>query len=398
MHVLAADRVGGHGRDERGVDAARQSQAYAAETVLGHVVLQSEHARGVYLLVRIGLGRDRRGLLARGDGVQVEEAQVLHEHRRAFQQRSVGVDDEAATVEDQIVLAAHLVDVDQRRVHFGRAAYREVEARVGLAFLVWRAVHGEQQVDVLLGEFGHRAAVLPDVLADGHADAGAVHVEDDGFVAGAEDAEFVEDAVVRQEVLVVSGPYHAVVQYDEAVARFGGLPVGAHGADRHVQVAEPVGLQFGGEPVGLVPCGFAEGGAQGEVLDRVSGQGHFGEHDDLGAVFRGEVRVAHDLVGVVVEIAYAGVDLGECETNVCHGLQLSAGIGRGPCGWVVAGFRDRGSRNRGSGIANRALTRVRSAPSTPRSRRIPRRSAAIHRVRRNAGCASPGILPRRWSR
>ena len=156
-----------------------------------------------------------------GGGIEVPERQVFHEHRAAFDKRAVGVDHEAAAVEDEVVLAAHLVQVDHRGVHFGRAAHREVETGVGFAFLVWRTVHSQQQVDVLLGEFGHRAAVLPDVLADGHADARAVHVEHHGFVAGAEDAEFV-------------GPDHAVVQDDESVARFGGFTVGAYSADHHI--------------------------------------------------------------------------------------------------------------------------------------------------------------------
>ena len=234
VHVLAAHRVGRHGSHERGIDAAGQAQAHALEMVLGHVILQTQHAGGVHFLVRIGLGCDRTDLLMLRGRVQVEEAQILHEHRRALKQGAVGVHNEAAAVEDEVVLAAHLVQVDHRGVHFGRAAHREVETGVGFAFLVWRTVHGQQQVDVLLGEFGHRAAVLPDVLADGHADARAVHVEHHGFVAGAEDAEFVEHAVIGQEMLVVAGPDHAVVQDDESVARFGGFTVGAYSANHHI--------------------------------------------------------------------------------------------------------------------------------------------------------------------
>ena len=62
----------------------------------------------------------------------------------------------------------------------------------------------------------------------------AVHVEHHGFVAGAEDAEFVEHAVIGQEMFVVAGPDHAVVQDDESVARFGGFTVGAYSADHHI--------------------------------------------------------------------------------------------------------------------------------------------------------------------
>ena len=102
-----------------------------------------------------------------------------------------------------------------------------------------------------LGEFGHRAAVLPDVLADGHADARAVHVEHHGFVAGAENAEFVEHTIVGQKVLVVAGPNHAVMQYDESVAWLGCLAISADRADHHKQVAKPIGSQFGGKQLAL---------------------------------------------------------------------------------------------------------------------------------------------------
>lgn len=50
----------------------------------------------------------------------------------------------------------------------------------------------------------------------------------------------------------------------------------------------------------------------------VSGQCHFREHDDLRALLSGEMRVSHDLVGVGIKVSDAGVDLGECEANVCH--------------------------------------------------------------------------------
>ena len=287
--------------------------------VLGHIILQAKHAGGVHLFVRIGLGCDRSSFLAFGSGVEVEEAQILHEHRRTFQQRAIGIDHEAATVKHQIVLASHLVEIDHRRVHFGRTAYRKVDAGVGFAFLIWRTVHGEQQIDVLLGELRHGTAILPDVFANGHADACTVHVEHHGFVAGTENAEFVEHTIVGQKVLVVAGPNHAVMQYDESVARLGCLAISADRADHHKQVAKPIGSQFGGKPAGFVPRGFTESGPQCEVFNRISGKRHFRKDHDLCAVAGSEMRIAHDFVCVGVEISHASVDLGEGETNVCHG-------------------------------------------------------------------------------
>lgn len=203
-----------------------------------------------------------------------------------------------------------------------------------LALLVRGAVHRHEHVDAPAGQFGDGAAVLPDVLADRHADAHAVDVEHHRAFAGGEDAELVEHAVVGQEVLVVAGPHHAVVQHDHAVLRLVGGVVGADRADRDVQVAEPIGGQLGGQPVRLVPRGLAEGAAQGQILDRVAGERHLGEHHHLGAAFRGEMHVPHDLVGIGVEVADAGVDLGESETNLSHTRYPSAPGGTG-------GFRAR---------------------------------------------------------
>ena len=249
-----------------------------------------------------------------GVRVEVEVREVLDEHRRTLEQCAVGVDDEAAAVEDEVVLAADLVDVDHRRVDLARATRAQVEPRVRLALLVRRAVDGQQQVDAHVSEFGDGAAVLPDVLADSDADARAVDVEHDGALAGREDAELVEDAVVGQEVLVVAGPDVSAVQHDEAVARLAVGVVGADRADDDVQAAHAFVAECGGEPVGRVPCGRPEGRAQREVLDRIAGERHLREDDDVGAALHGAAREIEDLAGVAVKVADAGVDLRECET------------------------------------------------------------------------------------
>ena len=286
--------------------------------VLGHVVLEAEHAGSVYLFVRVEFRNDLGLDLMFGGGIEVPERQVFHEHRAAFDKRAVGIDHEAATVEDQVVLTADLIQVDDRGVDFGGTTLGELETGVGLAFLIRRAVDGEQQVDVLGGQVGHRATILPDVLADGHADGGTIHVEGHGTVAGGEDTEFVEHAVVGQEVLVVAGPDHALMQYHQSVARLGGLTISAHGANHHEQIAEAVVVELGGEFVGLVPCGLAEGAAQGQIFDGVSGEGHFRENNHLGIPCGGFTGVVEHFGGVGIERADAGVDLGECEAKLCH--------------------------------------------------------------------------------
>ena len=108
------------------------------------------------------------------------------------------------------------------------------------------------------------------------------------------------------------------MQYNKSITRLRRFTIRADRANHHKQVAKPIGSQFGGKPVGFVPRGFAEGGPQGEVFDGISGQCHFREYDDLRALLRGAADVSHDLTGVGVKISDAGVDLSECEANVCH--------------------------------------------------------------------------------
>ena len=125
-----------HGGHQGGVDASRKAEDHAREAVLSHIVLESENAGGVDLLVRIELGgqcRDPGG----GSGLRQRPiAQILHESRRAFQQRAVAVDDETPPVEYEIVLSSDRIEINQRRADLRGAPRSEVDARAALAFLV----------------------------------------------------------------------------------------------------------------------------------------------------------------------------------------------------------------------------------------------------------------------
>ena len=71
-------------------------------------------------------------------------------------------------------------------------------------------------------------------------------------------------------------------------------------------------------------AGVREGLAQHEVLGRIAGQGHLGEHDEVDAVAGGLRRPLADQVGVAREVADAGVDLGQAHPEL-HGLLLVHG-------------------------------------------------------------------------
>ena len=162
--VLAAAGIGGHSGHQRGIDAAGKSQRHTVEMVLGHVILEAKHASGVHLFVRVKFGHDSGFGLMVGSGVKIPEREVFHKHRAALEQRTVRIYHEATAVEHQIILTAHLIQINKRSVDLGSTALRQFKTSVGLAFLIRRAINGQQQVDVFGGEFSHRAAVLPIVV------------------------------------------------------------------------------------------------------------------------------------------------------------------------------------------------------------------------------------------
>ena len=195
---------------------------------------------------------------------------------------------------------------------------RQFKTSVGLAFLIRRAINGQQQVDVFGGEFSHRAAVLPDILANGHADSGAIHLEGHGTVSCGEDAELIEYAIVGQEMLVIAGPDHALMQHHQTVTRLAGLPIGTHSADHHEQMAKTFVLKLTGQFIGLVPRGLAEGAAQSQILNGISGERHFREYRYLSVPSSGLAGIVEHFGGVGVECTDASVNLGECEAKLCH--------------------------------------------------------------------------------
>ena len=143
VDVLGSEGVGRDHGHERRVDAARQAEHHVGEAVLRDVVARGEHERVVHLGDRIQQGarstagragpgwsatsrryrddRERRGGVAaagveqaraehRSD-VEVDDLLALLHLDHAVEDLAVVVHHEGAAVEDQLVLAADLVDV-----------------------------------------------------------------------------------------------------------------------------------------------------------------------------------------------------------------------------------------------------------------------------------------------
>ena len=87
-------------------------------------------------------------------------------------QRLVGIDGEGRAVEDQLVLTAELVGVEDRQAALDHLADDHLLAHVDLAAIVGRAIRHQQDFGAAFGQRLADAELAPDVLADRDADAG----------------------------------------------------------------------------------------------------------------------------------------------------------------------------------------------------------------------------------
>ncbi len=242
------------------------------------------------------------------------------------------VDDERVAVEHELVLAADHVDVGERAAGLARASGAQREPDVVLVALVRRAVDDDEQTGAGGAHLRDRSAVLPEVLADGEGDVDAVDAHDRGARAGDEVAVLVEDAVVGQVVLGVAGDDASAVEDGGGVLRRAaraaeavvGVGDAVEVADHHDQPTEALGLEPGGEGVERGAARVLERRPQREVLDRVAGEHHLGERDEVGTRRRRLVRPGHDQVRVAREVADGRVDLGEGEPQLRHDASLAA--------------------------------------------------------------------------
>ncbi len=146
---------------------------------------------------------------------------------RPGDQLAVGIQDQAGSVEDEIVVAAHLIDEHQRAAPAAGGGGQHARAQVPLLDGVGRG----GDVDQDLGALGHQlldgifpvqplrpeVGVVPDVLADRDAEAAAAQF-DAGDVGGRlEIPPLVEHVVGGQQRLAVQRHHAALVQQRRAV-------------------------------------------------------------------------------------------------------------------------------------------------------------------------------------
>ena len=126
-------------------------------------------------------------------------------------------------------------------------------------------------------------------------------------------APLVEDAVVRQVLLVIDAGDLAFVEDGGGVVE---VVIGVDEADGGGNAVD-----LGCDVLQRLEVVIDETGAHEQVFRRVAGERELGEGDDVGALVAGLGDVVEDLVGVTFEVADSGVDLGEGYSDGFHGFR-----------------------------------------------------------------------------
>ena len=293
------------------------------------VVAQSRAGRGRaqrWSFGPSGLSRSKaRQELAHGTrGVghygQIHDDKVLGELDARSDQRPVGCHHEGVTIEDQLVLTAHLVHVGDGTTGLGHPARQHGEALGPPAPVVRRRVEVYDDVGAPTPRPGDWTVVEPDVLTDGDAHPSPRHTEERGrLVARHEPPLFVEHAVIRQEALAVHAHHTAARTHRGGIGQSDPARRGADEPDHH-------GAMSGGgsdlfersHVVGDEPR------LEEEIFGRVSRDGQLRHHADVRPRrFGGRHRGEHP-IHVARQVAHNGIELRGGEAQMRHRPRIPA--------------------------------------------------------------------------
>ena len=251
------------------------------------------------------------------DAAEFEGGGGLEEGWRELFGRSVGEHEEAVSVEDEFVVCAYLVEVEDRGLELGggrceggesaldfpsgKGACGEVDEEVGGLGIV------ERVVPVAGSELGVVAG--PEVFADGEDECSAAEGDGGESLSRQEVSGLIEDIVGGEEEFVVSGEDATVVDEERRVLELvrSGL-VGERKTDEEGWA--PDGSAGEGEE--CLGDRLVEPGTVEEVAWRVSCECEFGGDNEVDAGGSAEVERSEDAVGVSGEVSDSGIEL-RCE-------------------------------------------------------------------------------------
>ena len=220
-------------------------------------------------------------------------------------QALVGVEHEGGAVENQLVLAADLIEIGERQARIDDPRHRDIQPVIAFDRIERRTVGHQQQFGAGFAQTFDRIET-PNVFADRHADAHAANVEGTGHGAGLEDAFLVEDAVIGQIDFERRGLHRAGIEIRHRVVEAALLEPGRADQNRRTAIGGVLGKGFDRFHRVLL-----EHRLQHEVFRRIAGDIELAEKDEVGA---GSVRLRPRRAGareVAGKIAHDRIELGQ---------------------------------------------------------------------------------------
>ena len=173
------------------------------KAVLGDIVAHCQHQR----LIGLGQRLQRRSgfpLLHRLAISKTYQRQLFGKRGQLVGQLALAAEHLGAAVENQLVLTAHLIEVDQRQTGLIAALGHQLAADPGFFLIIGRGVDGEQQFGPCrLG--GQRRTRLPQIFTDEQPQLVTPEWHHAGLGCSGKVALLIKHAVVGQILLEVTG-------------------------------------------------------------------------------------------------------------------------------------------------------------------------------------------------
>ena len=262
-------RIDRQRRGERRIDAARQPHDDAGKAVLLDIFAQPQHAGGVIGLVPFfdhGARRLDADPAVCADAARRSWRRIRRNAGNCDGERAIGVEREGGAVEDEFVLAADLVQIDQRQPALDARA-RPRSAGVRPACRANRASRsGTIEISAPVSA-RHSTTSSPQMSSQIGTPMRTPRKTIGPGGARGEDALLVEDAVIRQIDLEAHGFDPAVVE--QGIGIVAAAVLGPGQADEHRRAA--VGGRRARSPRGGA-AGLLEGRLQHQILGRIAGE------------------------------------------------------------------------------------------------------------------------------
>ncbi len=329
--IFGTEGIGGNGRDERGIDASAEADKGLFEPAFAHIVAGAEDQGAV------GGG----GIVVLGDGQDggikgVDDDQVFSEGGGLGNQFPARVQGEGGAVEDEAVVATHLVGHEHGHAVAARDGRQHFAANGALGV----PEGGRGQIDVqggllthqlfhrvhLVQTLGPEVLVVPGVLADGDGEADSVQL-DDLLPAGRGEVTLLVEYVVKgEEPLVLLEEKRASVEQNGGID--GRLACLGWGGQSHASQHSRRQVTGGrGQFVDSAAAAGEEAGLLKEIGGRIAADGELRKHGEARAQCGCAAAGRNDSFKVSCKIPDRRIDLGQCDL---HRISLNARCARPP--------------------------------------------------------------------